>query len=224
MLSSFSRKGLKGVILGEPEINSKSPLFFLKAFSHTYFFPSYKEICFFLHKPRMSFSGKKKKQLLQAKRQEKREAEIRDKVDATRLDTPAPQRRKAAIRTVLQKEDDEKIALAIKDSTRPLELRAAAIEGKLGEWPLNLQTSLSMPVRPAWKYTDTIEELDARETAYFSEWDKLTQVQLQLQMAGAGVVSPNGTVSDPGQASAVFPFPRVQGGHVQSHSLHLRSE
>ena len=116
---------------------------------------------------------RQKKALLKTKRAHKREAaeeaaEAERTADRSALGGAPPARNK--LRTVLRREDDAKVQQGRQDATRPLVLQEAAVRGLLAEWPVALQPSVSMPLRPPWSYADTPAALEAREAAAFAGW------------------------------------------------------
>jgi hypothetical protein len=125
------------------------------------------------------FSGKKKRQLLQAKRRSQRETREEEEEHRKHGDVqPAAGESRPKLKTLLQREDAEKVQRGRADATRPLQLEGGAQKNVLGEWPPELQPPVSMPIRPAWSYEDTPATLDARETAAFTLWE--TQLQTRF--------------------------------------------
>lgn len=117
-------------------------------------------------------AGKKKKQLLQAKRRAQRERQGED-VEVERHHQSEAQlagEPRHKLRTVLQREDAASVQRGRADATRPLELLESR-QDVLPPWPAQLQPPVSMPLRPAWSYDDTTATLDAREASAFASWE-----------------------------------------------------
>ena len=123
----------------------------------------------------MAFSGKKKRELLLARRKKVRQGEESKQPAAEAL----PRR----LKTVIQREDEEAVLAGRRDATRPLQFSLAASQRLLLPWPESLTPPVSMPARPPWSYSDTTATLETREAAAFAAWDAA------LQAAHGGTLS-----------------------------------
>eukprot|EP01113_Clastostelium_recurvatum_P042624 TRINITY_DN6919_c0_g1_i5.p1 TRINITY_DN6919_c0_g1~~TRINITY_DN6919_c0_g1_i5.p1 ORF type:complete len:768 (-),score=205.58 TRINITY_DN6919_c0_g1_i5:23-2326(-) len=144
------------------------------------------------------FSGKKKKEQLQAKHEKKRNQLEKEKhqdgwggweKDARVVAKPAPAMEKdvaliprttttisgarggSRLATIFARESDEEIALRKMDAHRPLDtsIRSRPLESMLDTFDEGV-SSIEIPKRPKWNYTLGPAELTRREEAAFKTW------------------------------------------------------